>query len=137
MAAIFDYAGSLRRMGNDRSLFLEMVNLLAEDAPQYQAAMVEAAAKHDYVTLKRSAHTLKGLVLNFGATRAVLAALALENLAATAERDAAEENNFPAAMEELTAAINELQTALANHHDGAPVPESNLAKTVSNSSSKR
>ncbi|WP_254511550.1 Hpt domain-containing protein [Anatilimnocola floriformis] len=133
MAAIFDYAGSLRRMGNDRSLFQEMVALLAEDAPQYQALIAESSGNHDYPTLKRAAHTLKGLVLNFGATRAVLAAVALENLAATAERDNQEEINFPAAMNELTAALDELQNALANHSDGAPIPESNLSRTTTHS----
>lgn len=133
MAAIFDYAGSLRRMGNDRSLFLEMIELLAEDAPQYLATIDDTAAKHDFPTLRRAAHTLKGLVLNFGATRAVLAAVSLENLAITAESDAAEENNFPAAIAELKSAIEELQTALANHRsDGGPAAESSLTKSASN-----
>lgn len=136
MAAIFDYAGSLRRMGNDRSLFLDMVGLLAEDAPQYLATIHESVARHDFPSLKRAAHTLKGLVLNFGATRAVLAAVTLENLAATAERDAAEENNFPAAIHELIDALNELQTALAEHGDGSPAAESSLTKSSSNLSSK-
>ena len=137
MAAIFDYAGSLRRMGNDRSLFLDMVGLLTEDAPQYLATIHDSAAKHDFPTLKRAAHTLKGLVLNFGATRAVLAAVTLENLAATAERDAAEENNFPAAINELIDALHELQTALAQHgSDGSPAPESSLTRSSSNLSSK-
>ena len=133
MATIFDYAGSLKRMGNDHSLFLDMVGLLSEDAPKYQAAIAEGAANHDFPSIKLAAHTLKGLVLNFGATRAVLAAVALENLATTAQRDAAEENNFPGAIQELTAALEELQTALANHADGGPVPESNAAKTLSHS----
>jgi|GEM_PF-319627 len=137
MAAIFDYAGSLRRMGNDHSLFLEMVGLLAEDAPQYLATIDDSVAQQDFPTLKRAAHTLKGLVLNFGATRAVLAAVALENLAATAERDIAEANNFPAAIKELTAALEELQTALANHTDGAPVAESTLTRSSSNITSSK
>lgn len=137
MAAIFDYVGSLRRMGNDRSLFLEMIELLAEDAPQYLATIDDSAAKHDFPTLRRAAHTLKGLVLNFGATRAVLAAVSLENLAITAEKDAAEENNFPAAIAELKSAVNELQTALSNHcNDGGPAAESSLTKSASNLASK-
>lgn len=137
MAAIFDYAGSLRRMGNDHSLFVEMIGLLAEDAPQYLASIHQSAAAHDFPTLRRAAHTLKGLVMNFGATRAVLAAVSLENLAATAERDTAEESNFPAAIRELTDALHELQTALANHRDnGSPVAESTLTKSNPNLSAK-
>jgi HPt (histidine-containing phosphotransfer) domain-containing protein len=137
MAAIFDYAGSLRRMGNDKSLFLEMIGLLKEDAPQYISAIHRSASSHDFPELKRASHTLKGLVLNFGATRAVLAAVALENLAATAERDAEEENNFPAAINELVDALQELQTALNAHcADGTPAQESSLTKSVSSLSSK-
>jgi HPt (histidine-containing phosphotransfer) domain-containing protein len=142
MAAIFDYAGSLRRMGNDQTLFQEMVTLLNEDAPQYLASIHQCTADHDYPTLKRAAHTLKGLVLNFGATRAVLAAVALENLAATAAQDAAEQNNLPAAIDELEQSLKELQQALSDHHpehctDGrttAPAKHSNSEPTRSSRS---
>src|SRR5688500_12024379 len=120
MVNIFDYSGSLRRMGNDQSLFQDMIVLFKEDALQYLNTIHQSAASHDYLSLKRAAHTLKGLVLNFGATRAVLAAVSRETLAATAERDTADENNFPAAINELVDAVQELQTALADHcHDGA------------------
>lgn len=125
MAPIFDYAGSLRRMGNDRALFQEMVSLLSEDAPQYIATIHQCRADHDYSTMKRSAHTLKGLVLNFGAQRAVLAAVTLENLAATATQDAAEEINLPAAIKELEDSLAELMRALADHspdHHTAAAP---------------
>ena len=70
MANIFDYAGSLRRMGNDHLLFQEMIVLLQEDAPLYLATIHVSAAAGDYPALRRAAHTLKGLVLNFGAARA-------------------------------------------------------------------
>lgn len=119
MAPIFDYAGSLRRMGNDPALFQEMVGLLNEDAPQYLATIHQCTANHDYPTLKRAAHTVKGLVLNFGAQRAVLAAVTLENLAATATQDAAEENNLPASIRELEESLRELQEALAVHGAGS------------------
>lgn len=115
MALIFDYAGSLRRMGNDHSLFQEMVSLLNEDAPQYVATIHQSRTDHDYPTMKRAAHTIKGLVLNFGAQRAVLAAVTLENLAATATQDAAEEINLPAAIKELEDSLAELLRALADH----------------------
>ena len=128
MAPIFDYAGSLRRMGNDPALFQEMVGLLNEDAPQYLATIHQCTADHDYPTLKRAAHTLKGLVLNFGAQRAVLAAVTLENLAATATENAAEEMNLPAAIHELETSLHELQDALAMPVTGSTAP---TAKTKS------
>jgi HPt (histidine-containing phosphotransfer) domain-containing protein len=115
MAAIFDYAGSLRRMGNDQALFQEMVALLNEDAPQYIATIHQCRADHDFPTMKRAAHTLKGLVLNLGAQRAVLAAVTLENLANTSTHDSAEEINLPAAISELEDSLGELLRALADH----------------------
>jgi len=115
MGTIFDYAGSLRRMGNDPALFQEMVGLLNEDAPQYLATIHQCRADHDYPTMKRAAHTVKGLVLNFGAQRAVLAAVTLENLANTATHDSAEEINLPAAIAELEDSLAELLRALADH----------------------
>ncbi|QDU26864.1 Hpt domain protein [Anatilimnocola aggregata] len=117
MATIFDYAGSLRRMGNDRGLFQDMILLLREDAPEYLKVIHQSYHAQDYPSLKRAAHTLKGLVLNFGGTRATLAAVALESLANTAEKEPAEKTNIPAAIEELVAAVAELQAALAEHCD--------------------
>ena len=122
MALIFDYAGSLRRMGNDPDLFQEMAGLLKEDAPQYIATIHQCRSEHDYPTMKRAAHTIKGLVLNFGAQRAVLAAVTLENLAATATQNAAEEINLPAAINELEESLGELLRALANHAPDHHVP---------------
>jgi len=114
VTSIFDYAGSLRRMGNDPALFQEMVGLLREDAPQYLTAIRESTEARDYPSLRRAAHTLKGLVLNFGATRAIAAAVALELIAeSAASKSTAEELNLPVATDELEAALKELLTALA------------------------
>jgi len=109
---IFDYAGSLRRMGNDPALFQEMAALLREDAPQYLAEIDRSVANGDYPSLKRAVHTLKGLVLNFGATRAITAAIALELIATSAAGEPAEKMNLPAAIEELEASMKELLVAL-------------------------
>lgn len=106
-------------MGNDPALFQEMVGLLNEDAPQYLATIRECTVSRDYVTLKRAAHTMKGLVLNFGAQRAVLAAVTLENLANTVTHDVAEQVNLPAAIHELDQSLRELQQALADHGETA------------------
>jgi HPt (histidine-containing phosphotransfer) domain-containing protein len=101
-------------MGNDVDLFREMVGFFREDAPQYLAEIQAARKSGDFGAVKRAAHTLKGLVLNFGAVRATSAAMALELLAASALTEPAEQVNFQAATEELEAAIAELQKALEN-----------------------
>lgn len=137
MATIFDYAGSLRRMGNDHALFQEMVGLLNEDAPQYLATIHQCRADHDYPTMKRAAHTVKGLVLNFGAQRAVLAAVTLENLANTATHDSAEEINLPAAIAELEDSLAELLRALADHsadHHPSSAPQTATPRTATSKS---
>jgi HPt (histidine-containing phosphotransfer) domain-containing protein len=113
ISSIFDYAGSLRRMGNDPALFREMALLLGEDAPQYLSAIRDAIDQGDYPSLKRAAHTLKGLVLNFGATRAIAAAVALELIAeSAASGHSTEQMNLPSATDELEAALQELLKAL-------------------------
>jgi HPt (histidine-containing phosphotransfer) domain-containing protein len=115
--SIFDYAGSLRRMGNDPALFQEMAGLLREDAPEYLAAIQHSSKAGDFPSLKRAVHTLKGLVLNFGATRAITAAIALELIAESAAAEPAEKLNLPAAIEEMEASTKELLVEL-----GRPVP---------------
>lgn len=81
MTSIYDHAGSLSRMGQDEQLFQEMVELLKTDAPPLLAAARQALKEQDWTRLERSAHTLKGLAANFGASRAVTAAAEVERLA--------------------------------------------------------
>lgn len=126
--SIFDYAGSLRRMGNDASLFREMAGLLREDAPLYLTTIRDSAGSGDFVGLKRAAHTLKGLVLNFGATRAITAAIALELIAESAEGEPAERANLPDAIVELDAALQELLVALDRHQSSSASPQPTAAR---------
>jgi HPt (histidine-containing phosphotransfer) domain-containing protein len=109
-------------MGNDHGLFQDMVVLLQEDAPMYLNAIDQNHASGDMSSLKRAAHTLKGLVLNFGAARAVSAAIALENLATSGDKEA-----MPAAIAEVHAALQELQTALSDHARTGNVPSPHLS----------
>jgi HPt (histidine-containing phosphotransfer) domain-containing protein len=109
-------------MGNDHGLFQDMVVLLQEDAPMYLAAIDQHYASGDMSSLKRAAHTLKGLVLNFGAARAVSATIALENLASSGDREA-----MPPAIAEVHDALRELQTALSDHARTSNVPSSQLS----------
>jgi two-component system, sensor histidine kinase and response regulator len=108
MYKIYDYAGSLGRMGNDRELFQEMVSLLQSDAPPLLHALNAAHAEGDFSRMQRAAHTLKGLAANFGAERAVAAAAEAERLAKV--RQAAP---LPAAIAELEESVHELIGALA------------------------
>jgi two-component system sensor histidine kinase/response regulator len=105
---IFDYSGSLHRMGDDQELFYEMAGLLREDAPALLNAVNTAHQQGDVPQLQRAAHTLKGLAANFGAARTVAAASEVEQLAKRRRS-----SGLPAAISELQESLDELIAALA------------------------
>jgi len=107
MSKVYDYSGSLNRMGNDHGLFEEMVGLLRADAPPLLATIRTAHSDGDGPRLQRAAHTLKGLAANFGAERAVAAAFAIERKAKALQSD-----GMPAAITELDESLDELIAAL-------------------------
>jgi HPt (histidine-containing phosphotransfer) domain-containing protein len=115
MATIYDYPGSLRRMGNDRELFQEMVGLLQTDAPRWLSVVSAAQSEGDCGRLERAAHTLMGLASNFGASRAVAAAAEVEVIARSQQTA-----ELPAAMIELQEALDELLAALAPTRETPP-----------------
>ena len=108
MSTVYDYAGSLRRMGDDHGLFQEMVELLRADAPPLLSAIRTAQHHGDTPNMQRAAHTLKGLASNFGAPRAIAAASTLEKMAKAQQSD-----GMPAAIQELEESLDELIAALA------------------------
>ncbi len=109
MQPLFDYAGSLERMGGDKQLFSEMVGFLMSDAPLWLERIRTGLADGDAKLVHRSAHTLKGLVANFGAKPAISAAALVEQLAV--EEPTLEHTR--AAVPALETAIEKLQIALA------------------------
>ena len=112
MSTIYDYAGSLHRMGDDQELFHEMADLLRADAPALLDAVNAAHQQGDTPRLERASHTLKGLAANFGAERAVTAAADVERLAKQRQS-----SGLPAAISELEESLDELIAALAATFD--------------------
>jgi HPt (histidine-containing phosphotransfer) domain-containing protein len=76
----FNQAELLERVGNDLQLLAEISLMFQEDAYARVVQMESALAALDSTGLERAAHSLKGMLLNFGAASAVETALALENL---------------------------------------------------------
>ena len=109
MSTIFDYRGSLHRMGDDQDLFHEMAELLRADAPALLDAVYTAYQQGDPPRLERASHTLKGLAANFGASRTVAAAAEVERLAKQRQS-----SGLPAAISELEEALGELVGALSS-----------------------
>jgi two-component system, sensor histidine kinase and response regulator len=119
MSPLFDYDGSLNRMGGDEQLFREMVGFLFADAPAWLAQIDEGLRQLDAVAVHRAAHSLKGLVSNFGAPLAVAAAAVLEDAARADATLLQAREAYPA----LAAAVAELKQALAPYQlppDTAP-----------------
>lgn len=109
MPPLFDHAGSLERMGGDEQLFCEMVGFFFADAPRWLSQIQQGLKSGDATLVHRSAHTLKGLVANFGAAPTMQAAARIEQLAK-------EDPSLQAATDALPAlehALGELESALA------------------------
>lgn len=126
MSPAFDYLGTLKRFGNDRKLFCEMVGFFFEDIQPWLDAIKQGLAENDAAKIQRASHTIKGIVANFGASRSMVAAAQLEQHAAM--------GNLPAvvrALPLLEEAIEELQRALAVHRNGATIHDGTTAHPTS------
>jgi HPt (histidine-containing phosphotransfer) domain-containing protein len=82
--AIMDSADSLRfddvlaRLGGDRQLLGELVEIYFEDSPELIARIRQSIGDSDATALTKAAHDLKGLLSNFATSGATATALSLE-----------------------------------------------------------
>ena len=104
----YDHAGSLARMGNDEALFRVMVGYLARDGQRWMQILKTAMEAGDVPSVQQRAHSLKGLVSNFGAGPAFQAAARTEDLARAKRAE-----DLPASVDVLEKALAELMDALA------------------------
>ena len=70
---------SLARMAGDRSLLAKMISFFLEDSESLLKGLEAAFGARDFPECCRSAHSLKGLCLNFDAFACVDLAAALES----------------------------------------------------------
>ena len=105
---VYDHAGSLARMGNDEALFRVMVGYLARDGRRWMQILKTAMESGDVPAVQQRAHSLKGLVSNFGAGRAFQAAAKTEDLARAKRVE-----DLPTSVDVLERALVELIDALA------------------------
>ncbi len=106
---VFDYEQCLSRLGGDRELFDEVLQIFLEDAPLLLAQAAASLANGDIAALERATHTLKGLSANFAAPAATTAAYTVELLAREHRLDSAA-TCFP----QLEAEVHRLEMALRN-----------------------
>lgn len=62
-----DLALARENFGSDESLLCEIATVFIEDVPLLVAQFEQACEQHDLATMRRMAHSLKGLCATFGA----------------------------------------------------------------------
>ncbi|MES2296454.1 MAG: response regulator [Pseudomonadota bacterium] len=105
---VLAWRGALQRLDGDTDLLLELAALFLDDGPAMLALLREALGRQDVPASQRAVHSLKGVLVNFGAQRAITQ---LERLSASLHdgRDAAQ---WPARAEALAPALDEVYGAL-------------------------
>jgi len=85
-APVLDWDAALLRLDGDVDLLHELAALFLQDGPLLWREVLEARAAGDHQRSARAVHSLKGVLVNFGAQRAMAAAERL--LAGSADADA-------------------------------------------------
>ncbi|MYN21221.1 response regulator, partial [Rugamonas sp. FT107W] len=68
---LLDWRGALKRLDGDAELLLELAALFLQDGPQLWRELGEALDAGDVPRSTRAVHSLKGVLANFGAARAL------------------------------------------------------------------
>lgn len=77
-SSVVNLPESLVRLGGDRSLLMELVEIFLEDAPELLAGIAEAVKGRNAEEYSGLAHRLRGLAANFSAHQCLNAAWELE-----------------------------------------------------------
>ncbi|WP_229522058.1 hybrid sensor histidine kinase/response regulator [Massilia antarctica] len=106
--AVIDWDGALLRLDGDRELLRELAALFIGDGPHLRDSLEQALAAGDGEAAQRAAHSLQGVLVNFGARRAIACS---ERMAASL-RDAGGAQLARALAHDLAAALDEVYAAL-------------------------
>lgn len=90
-STVFNKAHALARLGGLEDVLRDVMDLMTTESPKVHAEIGAAFARRDSVSLKRSAHTLKGSVSLVGAMDLVRRLKRVEDSAATGEFETAAE----------------------------------------------
>jgi HPt (histidine-containing phosphotransfer) domain-containing protein len=107
----FDRDTMLERMGGDTELLAEVVELFLEDGPRMLDTVRDAVSERDAHNVERSAHSLKGALLNMAAERAAGIALELERMGREESLDTSLDilNRLEEEMERLQQELKDLE----------------------------
>jgi HPt (histidine-containing phosphotransfer) domain-containing protein len=82
---LLDTDATLRRLGGDRELLRELADVMFDAYPMQLSELRESIERRDRVSMRRTAHTLKGELASFGAHTASEAAWRLESEPGTSD----------------------------------------------------
>jgi len=111
---LFDRQALMARLEGDSGLLTEIVELFMKSAPGLMRDAEKALHGRDAKALERAAHTLKGMVANFGARTAFEAALRMEKMAQ--KDDATGARAAWASLEKEMARLTKALVKLAEEH---------------------
>jgi len=83
--SVLDVTGTLARLGGDKQLFRELLELVLEDAPPLMIELRRVMELTDAVAIRSTAHALAGLLAGCGGVRAAPAARQIERAAAVGD----------------------------------------------------
>ncbi len=107
---VFNPTAALARLGGDTRLFKDLIGFLHEDAPPLLVRLREAVGRGNAEQVARTAHSLKGLVVNFDAHTAAAAAQKVETMGLTGDLTGA-----AADVETLAVRVAELEQHLRDY----------------------
>jgi two-component system sensor histidine kinase/response regulator len=111
----FDREAALVTVGGDEALLAEVVGLFLDDCPRLLATIDGAIRRSDAATLKRVAHTVRGVATTFALPAVVDAARALETKGNASDWDGAIEGSeeLRRAFQRVRPALEELATVMS------------------------
>lgn len=107
---VFNATAALARLGGDTRLFKDLIGFLQEDGPGMLVKLRDAISQANAEQVARTAHKLKGLVVNFDAHPTAAAAQQLESMGLANDLTGA-----PAEVELLATHLAELQRQLREY----------------------
>ncbi len=105
---VLAWRAALLRLDGDALLLLELAQLFIDDGPELMRTLYEALAADDLPASQRAVHSLQGVLVNFGAQRAISQA---ERMSASLH-EPAQSAQWKGQAVELGAAVEEVYAAL-------------------------
>ena len=113
---VLEWRGALLRLDGDADLLLELAALFIAEGPLMMKALDDALAAGDGLASERAVHSLQGVLVNFGAQRAIAQAARLTR----SLREQSQAGRWKGQAAELAATIREVYAALQILIDAGP-----------------